>query len=245
MYRHVNGGPGQYSIGVEELGGGQCRQQATLTGATMTVTAPTSAGSWTHNAKVTLWDGASEHVLKGFGVADSGSHDVKSIYNAAGPGTYELSLEDNGGGQARLSAGSMSVEQSECDLGCTDTAAPAPPVADGLYGTGITLGKGPGPNEIVVTVDSATCSGSRAVVVYGNVGDYSSYQGAVDSGCDLGTGPTSIVTHAGDDVWFNVIWVNEEDAAGHPGFDSTGSRSWDAAGLCGVVSDDPSDAVCD
>jgi hypothetical protein len=53
------------------------------------------------------------------------------------------------------------------------------------------------------------------------------------------------VTHAGDNVWFNVIWVNDDDAAGHPGFDSGSARSWSAAGLCGVVSDDPADAVCD
>lgn len=245
IYRHPNGGTGQYSIGVEELGGGQCKREAVLTGATMTVTGPTSTGSWTRNAKVSLWDGASEHVLKGFGATDDGSHDVRAIYNAAGPGTYELRLEDDGGGQARLSAGSMTVRQSECDLGCTDIAAPAPPLADGVYGTGIVLDKGAGPDEIVFTIDNVTCSASRAVVVYGNVGDYSGYQGAVDSGCDLGTAPTSTVSHAGDNVWFNVIWVNPDYAAGHPGYSSTGSRSWDAAGLCGVVTDDTSDAVCD
>ena len=83
------------------------------------------------------------------------------------------------------------------------------------------------------------------MVVYGNIGDYSTYQGAVDVGCDLGTGPTATVTHAGDNVWFNVIWVNDNDAAGHPGFDSSGARMWSAAGLCGVISDDTSDAVCD
>jgi hypothetical protein len=96
-----------------------------------------------------------------------------------------------------------------------------------------------------LTLDNATCSAGRAVVVYGNIGDYSTYQGAVDLGCDLGTGPTATVTHAGDNVWFNVIWVNDNDAAGHPGFDSSGARTWSAAGLCGVVSDDTSDAVCD
>ena len=67
----------------------------------------------------------------------------------------------------------------------------------------------------------------------------------MDSGCDLGAGPTATVVHAGDDVWFNVIWVNEDDAAGHPGFASSGPRSWDAAGLCGVASDDPADGACD
>ena len=104
---------------------------------------------------------------------------------------------------------------------------------------------GSGPDEIEVTIDNATCSSSRAVVVYGNIGDYSGYQGAVDAGCDLGSGPTATLTHAGDNVWFNVIWVNEDGAGGHPGFDSSGSRSWSANGMCGVVLDDTSDAVCD
>jgi hypothetical protein len=42
-----------------------------------------------------------------------------------------------------------------------------------------------------------------------------------------------------------MIWVNADDAAGHPGFSSSGSRTWGAAGLCGTVTDDPSDMVCD
>jgi hypothetical protein len=244
-YQHANGGPGQYRIGIEEDGGG-CKNEATLNGATFTVTGPTSTGSWTINSKVTLWDGTTEHVLKDFDDTDANPYDVTSIYNAAGPGTYELRLEENGGGGfTRLSGGSMTVEGVECDLGCSDFAFPAPPMADGLYGTGITLDKGAGPDEILITFDNATCSGNRAVVVYGNVGDYTSYVGTVDSGCDLGAGPTSTVIHVGDDVWFNVIWVNEDEAAGHPGYSSSGARTWDATGMCGVLSDDPADGVCD
>ena len=138
----------------------------------------------------------------------------------------------------------MTVEGVECDLGCASFVSPAPPVADGYFGSAVTLNRGVGANDLEFNIDSATCSSARAVVVYGNIGDYSGYQGAVDTGCDIGNGPTATVTHAGDNVWFNVIWVNEDEAAGHPGFDSTGSRSWDAAGMCSVVSDDPSDGVC-
>jgi hypothetical protein len=246
LYQHSNGGPGQYQIGVTEAGGGQCKNAATLTGATMTVTAPSTTGSWTGNARVTLWDGSTEYVLKNFGAADAAPYDVTSIYNAAGPGAYELRLEEsNGGGLARLSAGTMTADGIECDLGCTSIATPAPPLADGWYGTGIRLGRGAGPDDIVVTIDNATCSDTRAVVLYGNVGDYGSYLGAVDVGCDIGDGPTATITHAGDDIWFNVIWVNSDDAAGHPGWSSSGPRDWDAAGMCGVASDDPADAVCD
>jgi len=138
----------------------------------------------------------------------------------------------------------MTVEAVQCDLGCTSIAPPAPPMADGYYGAGVTLSNEAGSDEIVFSIDNATCSGSRAVVLYGDIGDYSNYQGAVDLGCDIGSGPTATVTHAGGNVWFNVIWVNEDDAAGHPGFDSSGSRSWGAAGLCGAASDDQADAVC-
>jgi hypothetical protein len=245
VYQHANGGPGQYTLGVEEYGGGSCRDVATLSGATMTVTGPTTTGSWTGNARVLLWDGTKEHLLKGAGSVDSGPYDVTEIYNAGGPGTYELRLEENGGGgEARLTGGTMTVEAVQCDLGCTSVAPPAPPVADGYYGTGVTLSNEAGSDEIVFSIDNATCSGSRAIVLYGDIGDFSSYQGAVNLGCDRGTGPTATVTHAGGNVWFNVIWVNEDNAAGHPGYGSGGSRSWSAAGLCGAASDDQADAVC-
>ena len=245
LYQHANGGPGQYSIGLEEVSSGQCKNEATLTGATMTVSGPTTTGSWTGNVRVALFDGFSEYTLKNFGVVDTAPHDITSIYNASGPGSYELRMEESGGGgMARLSGGSMTVDGVECDLGCASFVSPAPPLADGYFGTGITLDKGVGPDDLDLTIDNATCSAVRAVVVYGNIGDYSGYQGTVDTGCDIGTGPTATVTHVGDNVWFNVIWVNEDDAAGHPGFDSSGSRAWDATGLCGVAADDPSDAVC-
>ena len=71
MYKNANGGPGQYRIGVEEVASGPCKQQATLTGATMTVTDPTTTGSWGVNAQVSLWDGATAHVLKPFGAVDA------------------------------------------------------------------------------------------------------------------------------------------------------------------------------
>jgi hypothetical protein len=33
-------------------------------------------------------------------------------------------------------------------------------------------------------------------------------------------------------------------AAGHPGSNSAGPRTWSATGLCGAIDDDPSDAAC-
>ena len=82
-------------------------------------------------------------------------------------------------------------------------------------------------------------------MVYGNIGDFTGYQGAVDTGCNVGTGGNTTFTHAGSGVWFNVIWVTSDAKAGHPGYDGSGLiRPWNAVGLCGATSDDQSDGVC-
>jgi hypothetical protein len=210
----------------------------------MTVTDATTTGSWTANARVSLWDGATAYVLKNYGAADAAPHDVTAIYDAVGPGTYTVRLEENGGGgQARLGAATMTAVGIQCDSGCGVVTPPAPPMADGGPGTPVTLGKGAGPNELTVTIDNTTCSSARAVVVYGSLGSFSGYQGSV-AGCDIGTGPTATITAPPGNVWFNVIWVNEVGAAGHPGFGTSGPRTWSASGLCGVIADDPSDGVC-
>jgi hypothetical protein len=244
VYRSANGGTGQYRIGVEEVAAGGCRNAATLSGATMTVTDVAPTGTWTANAELALWDGTSLHVLKAYGAADGAPYDLSAIYDASGPGSYALRLQENGGGgQARLTAATMSVAGIECDAGCGVVNPPAPPVGDGSHGAPMTLARGAAPGELQITIDNATCSSAQAVVLYGNIGSYGGYQGAV-GGCAIGTGPTATITPAGNNLWFNVIWVNQSGAAGHPGFGSAGPRNWNAAGLCGVVADDPSDAVC-
>jgi WD40 repeat protein len=122
---------------------------------------------------------------------------------------------------------------------------PAPPVADGLVGSAMTLTEGEGPEDLEISFDNATCSAVNAMVVYGNIGDYNGYQGAVDSGCNIGSGPDATITHAGSNVWFSVIWVNSLNQPGHPGFSSAGARTWSATGLCGATTDDQSDGTCD
>ncbi len=238
IYKNLNGGSGQYRIGIEEVASGPCKQQASLSGATMSVSKQAPTANWAANARVSLWDGTTEHVIKEFGAADAAPYDVTAIYNAAGPGNYELLLEESGaGGEAGVFGAVLNVTGVECDAPCA-SSLPAPPVV------GLRLARGASPNEIQVTIDNATCSSSRAVVVYGNLGDFTHYQGAV-GGCDIGTGPTATITHAGNNVWFNVLWVDEDGTAGHPGFGTSGPRSWNAAGLCSVVDDDRSDPVCD
>lgn len=244
VYKNSNGGAGQYRIGLEEVVSGPCKNPASLTGATMTVTDATPTGTWTANARVSLWDGTRAYVLKPFGAADTAPYDVRSIYDAGGPGTWSLRLEENdGGGQASLSAATMNVIGIQCDAGCAVAAPAAPPMADGKVGSPMRLSKGTGADELTVTIDGATCASNRAVVLYGSIGNYTGYQGAV-TGCDLGAGPVGTITAPAGSVWFNVIWVNDAGAAGHPGFGSSGARTWPAAGLCGSISDDASDAVC-
>jgi hypothetical protein len=247
FYQGGNGGPGQYSLGLEERQTGGCRNTASLSGGSMTVTGTTSTGDWTSNAQVSLFDGVTDHVLKPFGVADASPYDVTSIYDGAGPGSYEIRLtESGGGGTARITAGSMSVYDEQCEQGCEGFAA-APPVADGVTGAVMTVDRGAGPDDLIFDIDAVTCSDDHAVVLYGNLGDFTGYAGAVDVGCDIGDGQSAVVTHVGDNVWFNVIWVNADDAGGHPGYATGGARDWLASSplpLCGVTSDNQSKGVC-
>jgi hypothetical protein len=117
-------------------------------------------------------------------------------------------------------------------------------MADGKVGQPVRFARGTGPNQVTVTIDNATCDSNHAVVLYGTLGNYSGYQGAV-TGCNIGAGPTASFTAPAGNVWFNVVWVNDGGAAGSPGSGSSGARNWRAAGLCGVLTDDTSDPVCD
>jgi hypothetical protein len=245
IYQGVNGGPGQYSIGVWERQGGGCNGTASLGGGTMAVDGA-APGDFTNNAQVVLWDGSSSTILKGFGAPDANPYDVTAIYNAAGGGSYEIRVEESGGGgSAEVSSAAMTLTTGSCDGFCSPGSPTPPPVGDGVNGSLMTLDKGVGPDDVVVTIDNATCSADHAVVLYGTLGNFTGYQGAVTTGCDLGAGPSGTVTQAGDMLWFNVIWVNADDDGGYPGDATAGARSWSAAGLCGVVSDDTSDPVCD
>jgi len=244
IYQGVNGGPGQYSIGlVEDSGGSGCNSgPAELTGVTMVV-AGTSSANFTDNARVELYDGTTAHLLKDYGVADANPYDVTSIYNGAGPGTYEIRVsENNAGGTAEVSSAALSISAVGCDLGCTALPGP-PPVGDGISGNQMLVGKGVGVDDVDITFDVATCSSDHAVVLYGDMGDFSAYQGEVTTGCDAGSTGTATINQSGS-FWFNVIWVNGSDAAGYPGEATAGPRTWTATGLCSVASDDQGDQVC-
>ncbi len=72
-----------------------------------------SSGSWTDNVRVTLLDPASNQtVLKAYGQSDGSPYDVLAAYT--GPGTYRVRLEENAGGTATLTNGTMHVEGTAC-----------------------------------------------------------------------------------------------------------------------------------
>jgi hypothetical protein len=126
-------------------------------------------------------------------------------------------------------------------------AAP-PPVADGrLAGVAATFSKsGAIAGQIDVTYDASTCAGAKAVILYGRLGSFSTYQGCAQS--DAGSAGTAVIdASALGDVWFNIVWTTGS-TAGHPGygFDGTANaeRSWNAAGFCGVTADDHGRHTC-
>ena len=98
-----------------------------------------------------------------------------------------------------------------------------------------------------MTYGTSPCSASKAVILYGNLGDFSAYAGSAQD--DAGSGGAAVIDSTGlNDVWFNIVWTSGS-TAGHPGyeFDGTGDveRSWSAAGLAGLTADDHSNNICE
>jgi hypothetical protein len=123
-----------------------------------------------------------------------------------------------------------------------------PPVADGrLAGVAARFSRNESvPGQIDVTYDASTCVGGKAIIVYGTLGDFSTYQGCAQS--DAGSVGTALIDASGlNNVWFNVVWTSGS-TAGHPGYGSNGAadveRPWNAAGFCGVTADDHGHDAC-
>jgi len=209
-------------------------------------TAPAS-GSWTQNAQVSLVDPSNTvTVLKAYGAVDVNPYDVKAYYT--GPGTYQIRLEENLGGMATLTGGTMTVQKTviQCDVSsCTGTSAPPPVQPTGANAARFT--KNPDGNTLLVTYDASTCSAQKAVLLYGALGSWDAYAECADN--DLGNaGQDNSVNATGlDNAWFNIVWTNGP-IAGHPGYGYNGSsnvvRPWTVGTLCGMASDDHSHAAC-
>ncbi len=126
--------------------------------------------------------------------------------------------------------------------------AAAPPVADGKSaGMAASFSKNATmAGWIDVTYDVTACYAEKAIIVYGGLGNFSTYQGCAlaDAG---NSGSASFDASGLENVWFNIVWTRSS-TAGHPGYGCNGTadaeRSWNAAGFCGVTADNHSNEVC-
>jgi PKD repeat protein len=162
-------------------------------------------------------------------------------YQTSGTYTIAVTVTDTGG-LTSIATRSITAGPS----------APLPPVADGIVG-GPAATFTPGstvPGQIDVTYDVSACSGQKAIILYGDLGDYSGYRGCAQS--DAGhAGTATIDASSLNNVWFNIVWthvVPDGWVAGHPGYGYSGTasvpRSWNAAGFCGVTEDNHGDGTC-
>lgn len=161
-------------------------------------------------------------------------------YTATESGTYGVAYTNGSG--CRNPSGPHWVTVGSCPTS-------PPPVADGTGGTtAAKFSKGEWiPEEIEVTYATAPCSGEQAVILYGSLGNFTTYTSCAQD--NAGSGGLAYFDSTGmDNVWFNIVWSND-GMAGHPGYmnlDGTPvARSIDAHGLCGLFADDHTDGVCD
>ncbi|MEJ5166076.1 MAG: hypothetical protein WHV67_03495 [Thermoanaerobaculia bacterium] len=203
---------------------------------------PSASINWTNNVKVELKNAAGTwYTLKNYGQADANPYNVASYYS--GSGTYTIRVTENIGGSADLNNGSLNVQLSQCNYtNCGGGPLPPPPVMhQGANAAKFTKGAG---NTINVTYDNVSCSSDHVSILYNNIGTWTGYAGcALANGGN--TGSTSFDSTGQTSVWYNIVWVNSSNVGGHPGFSSTGSRTWSAAGYCGITSQDSSDNICD
>lgn len=120
-------------------------------------------------------------------------------------------------------------------------SVPPPPVNNtGANAARFTKGSG---NTINVTYDNVTCNSDHISILYNNIGTWTGYAGcALANGGNSGS--TSFDSTGQTSVWYNIVWVNSTNTGGHPGFSSSGARTWSGTGYCGITSQDSSDPTC-
>lgn len=124
-----------------------------------------------------------------------------------------------------------------------------PPVGNGKGGTTASMftKNVSNPDILEVSYDASHCSDQKAVILYGNIGDFTTgYAGCASS--DAGNLGSATIDSAGlSNVWFNIIWTSAT-TGGHPGFAFNGAsdvaRTWTSTGFGGMTADDKSHATC-
>ncbi len=128
-----------------------------------------------------------------------------------------------------------------CLMNACMPAAGGPPPVNHAGAGAAKFAKGAG-QTLNVAYDAATCSAEKVVILYGALNDFTGYDGCAQSNGEA-DGTTTIDSTDHTSTWYNLVWV-EGTTAGHPGFGTGGTRTWNAAGLCGLTADDKSHATC-
>lgn len=195
--------------------------------------------------------------------ATGGTYSVERATNIAGPYTplvtgqvgttytdntaatsttyfYHIIAKNNCPGTALTPMSTTSSSTSATTSPCTPTP---PPVGDGWPGhaAGNPMLLTKSGNDIVATWDATTCNSSGALILYGNIGNFSGYAGGAD--CAAGNTGTKTFTPPAGDVWFNIVW-DSGTIGGHPGYSTAGARTWSSIGLCSMLTDNIGDNVC-
>ncbi len=194
--------------------------------------APTTSGNFRLNSGSTAINMGSNALLPA---------DIADLDNDADVSeTLPYDLDDN-----------PRIVNTTVDMGAYEwgTFVPPPPVADGkTAGTAARFVKNSTtPTQIDVTYDTVTCAGDKAAILYGSIGDYSSYDGCAQNNAGAG-GTATIDSSLLNNVWFNIIWTTGT-TGGHPGYGWNGTanteRTFPAAGFCGITTDNHTNTACD
>jgi hypothetical protein len=122
---------------------------------------------------------------------------------------------------------------------CLLSSAPPPVNNTGSEAAKFTKGMG---DLLDVTYDAVTCSSEKVIILYGNIGTWTGYEGcALTNGGNSGS--TLMNSSGQSNVWYNIVWTSGT-TAGHPGFATSGARTWTVGTLCGMTTDDASHSSC-
>lgn len=219
-------GAGTYTIVLQEQTScGTSSKTATISNTQMAVQGSTSSGNATNNARVELLDGSSAAtILKDYGAANASPYNIVLSYT--GSGTYKIRVsENNGGGTARVTGGTMSVTRLLCDV----VSCNAPPGE-------VTGGSWSGTKD---TWSWSTEANSTSYRVYR--GAPSDLPGLLDSTIDsckryegAALNTSNILTEtpaAGSFYWYVVVGVNSA-GEGSAGNATSGARVINSSGTC-------------
>jgi hypothetical protein len=144
--------------------------------------------------------------------------------------------EDSSGSTAGWYVDTVVISDAAVGATCATGSAPPPPVAESVR---FTRAAG---EMLSVTYDAATCSAQKVIVLYNALGAWDGYAACAQP--DGGNSGSTMVDSTGqENVWYNLVWTSG-GVAGHPGFATSGARTWTVGTLCGISADDHERTTC-